>query len=89
MNSETVMTASASDRPILRRFSLQLSSGKWILTVLAGIAFSAFSMGLVYIMIKQRGDFKSETLVAMFSSLLLVIQGVYKDYFNKNGEDKK
>lgn len=64
----------------------QLSSGRWILTVLAGWAFFGFAICLSYVILKQRTEFKPETLVAMFSALLLVIQGVYKDYFHKNGD---
>jgi len=69
------------------RFVNQATSGRWILTILAGTAFFAFSIGLTYVIVKQRVEFKPETLVAMFSALLLVIQGVYKDYFSKNRDD--
>jgi len=67
----------------------QFSSGRWILTVLAGWAFFLFSVGIVYVIVKQRAEFKPETIVAMFSALLLVVQGVYHLYFNKNGEDSE
>jgi hypothetical protein len=70
----------------MERVVTQSTSGRWILTVLAGWAFFAFCMVFGYVMVKQRMEFKPETLVAMFSALLLVIQGVYKDYFNKNGD---
>ena len=75
-----------SDTRKMDRVVGQLSSGRWILTVLAGWAFFTFCMALGYVMVKQRTEFKPETLVAMFSALLLVIQGVYKDYFHKNGD---
>jgi len=71
------------------RFVHQATSGRWILTVLAGASFFLFSIGLAYVIVKQRVEFKPETLVAMFSALLLVIQGVYKDYFSKNTDGEK
>jgi hypothetical protein len=63
----------------------QMSSGRWILTVLAGAAFFAFSIAIAYVIVKQHTEFKPETLVAMFSALLLVVQSVYHLYFNKDG----
>ena len=66
------------------RLVSQATSGRWILTVLAGGAFFLFSFALALVFIKERADFKPETIVAMFSALLLVIQGVYKDYFNRD-----
>lgn len=63
----------------------QMSSGRWILTVLAGAAFFVFSIAIAYVIVKQRIEFKPETLVAMFSALLLVVQSVYHLYFNKDG----
>ena len=66
------------------RFVAQATSGRWILTVLAGAAFFAFCISLAYVVVKQRVQFKPETIVAMFSAVLLVIQGVYKDYFQRD-----
>ena len=71
------------------RFVSQVTSGRWILTVLAGAAFFGFCVALCFIAVKERADFKPETIVAMFSALLLVIQGVYKDYFNRERETPK
>lgn len=78
----TMMITTKSDR-----FINQTTSARWILTILAGVSFFAFSMAVAYVILKQRMDFKPETVIAMFSSLLLIIQGVYKDYFHKiNGD---
>ena len=77
------------DQRISKRITTQFTSGRWLLTVMAGTSFLVFSLALAYIMYRQKIEFKPETIVAMFSSLLLVIQGVYKDYFYKNGDDKK
>ena len=68
------------------RFVGQVTSGRWILTVLAGLSFFSFTLALSYVVLKQRAEFKPETLVAMFSALLLVVQGVYKDYFTKGSD---
>jgi hypothetical protein len=73
----------------IQRITNQLTSGRWLLTVLAGLAFFAFAGALSYLIIKQRTEFKAETVVAMFSALLLVIQGVYKDYFHRNGDKEE
>ena len=70
----------------MERLVAQGTSGRWILTVLAGWAFFIFAACLSYVMLKQRAEFKPETLVSMFSSLLLIIQGVFKEYFSKNGD---
>ena len=70
----------------LDRLVSQGTSGRWLLTVLAGMSFAAFSIVLAYVIAKQRAEFKPETLVAMFSALLLVVQGVYKDFFHNNGD---
>ena len=72
-----------------QRLASQFSSGRWLLTVTAGLAFLSFSLATAYVILKQRAEYKPETIVAMFSGLLLLIQGVYKDYFYKNGDDKK
>ena len=65
------------------KFINQVTSGRWILSIIAGIAFFVFSITVSYVIIKTFDAFKPETLIAMFSSLLLVIQSVYKDYFAK------
>ena len=68
----------------LDRFVSQVTSGRWILTVLAGLAFFAFCLMLVVMGIMLRSQFKAETIVSMFASLLIIIQGVYKDYFYRS-----
>ena len=73
----------------MERLVSQGTSGRWILTILAGFSFFIFAVSLSYVMLKQRTEFKPETLVAMFSSLLLVISNVFKEYFNKNGDGNK
>lgn len=69
----------------------QISSGRWILTILAGISFLLFSMAVAYTIFKNK-EFKPETIVAMFSTVLVVIQNVFNNYFYKptkpeNGEN--
>lgn len=70
----------------LDRVLSQVFSGRWILTVLAGLSYAAFTTAVCYAMYKNPEQFKAETLVAMFSALLLIAQGVYKDYFNRPTE---
>ena len=67
----------------------QVMSARWILAVFAGIAFLFFCAAVVVAIISQRMEFKPETIVSILGMLLLVIQGVYKDYFQaKNIEGK-
>lgn len=66
------------------RVLAQITSGRWILTVMAGAAFFGFCVAIALVVYKSRTQFKPETIVAMFSTALLVIQGVYKDYFNRD-----
>lgn len=70
------------------RFVSQATSGRWILTILAGGSFFLFCLALSLVVYKSRAQFKPETIVAMFSAVLLVIQGVYKDYFNRDRNGK-
>lgn len=75
------------------KFINQLTSGRWLLTMLAGLAYFIFSVTVSYVIVKTYTQFKPETLVAMFSALLIIATGVYKDYFNKirdgNGNDSE
>lgn len=68
-----------------RRLIKQATSGRWLLTVMAGVAFLGLSLGVFIILISMRHSMKPETGVALFSSVLLIIQGVYKDYFRRDG----
>ena len=80
---------------IKEKIANQVTSARWILTVLAGIAFLVFAFTVSYVICRTYTQFKPETLIAMFSALLLVIQGCYKDYFsrgdrqNNNGNDSE
>jgi high-affinity Fe2+/Pb2+ permease len=65
------------------RFVAQTTSGRWLLTVMAGIAFLAFSIAVCLVIYNIRTSIKTETIVSMFGMLMLVVQGVYKDYFNR------
>ena len=65
------------------RFVTQTTSGRWILTVIAGISFLIFSIATAYCVIKRRNDIDTGALITMVMSLLLVVQSVYKDFFHK------
>jgi hypothetical protein len=77
------------DTGSIARVIAQVTSGRWILTVLAGVAFAFLVAGITMVIIATKTQFKPETIVAMFSSVLLVIQGVYKDYFNRSRDDRE
>ena len=66
------------------RLIKQASSGRWLLTVMAGTAFLGLCLGVFIIMVSMRHEMKPETAVALFSSVLLIVQGVYKDYFRRD-----
>lgn len=61
----------------------QILSARWLLAVLAGISFLAFCAATTIAVVAQRDAFKPETIVSILGMLLLVIQGVYKDYFHR------
>ena len=65
----------------------QILSARWILAVMAGVSFVAFCAAVAIAMIAQRMDFKPEVIVSVLGMLLLVIQGVYKDYFHRSREN--
>lgn len=58
------------------RFVSQATSARWILAVLAGLGFIGFTFTVSVILWSIRSTIKAEAAVAMFSALLLVIQGV-------------
>ena len=66
------------------RLIKQATSGRWLLTVMAGMAFLGLAFGVFVIMVSMRHQMKPETAVALFSAVLLIIQGVYKDYFRRD-----
>jgi len=71
------------------RFVSQATSGRWLLTVTAGIAFFLFCLATSAVLWSMRGKLEAETVVALFSALLLVIQGCYKDYFSRTDRNGK
>ena len=48
----------------------------------------AFCASITVCVISQREAFKPETIVSIFGMLLLVIQGVYKDYFHRTRDNE-
>jgi len=73
----------ANIAPVLR----QVLSARWVLAVLAGVAFVGFCAAIVICIVSLRMQFKPETLISVLGMLLLVIQGVYKDYFNRQRDN--
>ncbi len=70
------------------RLVKQATSGRWLLTVMAGLAFLGLCMAVFIVLVCQRHELKPETAVALFSAVLLIIQGVYKDYFRRDSNGK-
>jgi hypothetical protein len=66
------------------RFIDQATSGRWLLTVMAGVAFGCFCLSICVVIISYRASFKPEAIVGLFGTLMLVIQGCYKDYFHRD-----
>lgn len=85
----SVVILTLKDTGSISKVLSQVTSARWILTVMAGAAFLLFSIAVFSALIAQKAKVEQETLVAIFGSLLLVIQGVYKDYFNRSREDNK
>lgn len=78
------------DTKSIERVLSQMTSARWILAVLAvlaGIAFLFFCASLVVGIIAQREKLEVKDIMAMMGLLLLVIQGVYKDYFNSKRDE--
>lgn len=75
------------DTKSIERVLSQMTFARWILAVLAGIAFLFFCASLVVGIIAQREKLEVKDIMAMMGLLLLVIQGVYKDYFNSKRDE--
>jgi hypothetical protein len=73
----------------LDRITKQMSSGKWILTVLAGWSFVLFVIAICAIMWSRRTEFTAVILVGLFGQVMLVVQNVFKDYFSKDVEPEE
>jgi len=71
-----------------KRFISQATSGRWLLTLFAGAAFLMLVLATFLILVSMRHAMKPETAVALFSAVLLIIQGVYKDYFQRDRNGK-
>jgi len=63
-----------NDRPIIRRLAIQLSSGKWILTVAVALAF----LLLVYAYVKKGPQFSISP-----DAMAAIITAVFTNYFLK------
>jgi hypothetical protein len=64
----------STDRPIMRRLALQLSSGKWILTVAVALSFVL----LVYAYVKKGPQFSISP-----DAMAAIITAVFTNYFLK------
>lgn len=69
------------------RVSLKLSSGRWMFTVVAAVAFFMFCDAVCRIIVKAADKLPDTTVVALFMFLANIIQGVAKDYFNIDRTD--
>jgi len=67
------------------RMIKQATSGRWLLTVGAMMSFLGLSLGVFIVLVSMRYQLNTATAVALFSNVLLIIQGVYKDYFRRDG----
>lgn len=62
----------------------KLTSARRFLAVVAGASLLMFSFATALILYANRGALKAETIMALFAAIMLVVQGVYKDYQNKD-----
>jgi len=69
------------------RILSQVTSARWILTVLAGISFLLFCASVAIVIIHQRETIDNALAVSMMANLLILIQSVYNMYFNKKPEN--
>lgn len=69
------------------RVSLKLSSGRWMFTVVAAIAFFMFCDVVCKIIVKAADKLPDTTVVALFMFLAGIIQNIVKDYFNMDRSD--
>lgn len=86
----TMITRGSKNGERLRMIK-QVTSAKWLLTVGAMISFLGLSLGVFIILVSMRYKMEPATAVALFANVLLIVQGVYKDYFSrkKDEDDKK
>jgi len=71
------------DGDSIGRILAQVTSAKWILTVLAGLSFLFFAASVVIVIIHQRDKIEPALAVSMMGNLLILIQSVYNMYFNR------
>ncbi len=71
---------SADDKPIRKRVATQISSGRWLLTVAAALAF----LILVVAYVKKGKEYSISP-----DALAAIITCVFTNYFLKNGDDKR
>lgn len=69
------------------RISVKLSSGRWIFTIVAAIAFFMFCNAICKILIAASEKLPDTTVVALFMFLAGIIQNITKDYFNMDRSD--
>lgn len=69
------------------RISQKLSSGRWVLTIVAAVAFFMFCDAVCKILVTAADKLPDTTVVALFMFLASIIQGVVKDYFHMDRSD--
>lgn len=69
------------------RISMKLSSGRWIFTLVAAVAFFMFCRVICKILVTAADKLPDTTVVALFMFLASIIQNIVKDYFNMDRTD--
>lgn len=63
------------------RFTVQATSGRWLLTVTVGIVLFIFGLAVAMVIVTQRNKISDTVWMGLFANIMLIVQGVYKDYF--------
>jgi len=67
----------------------KLTSGRMVMTVSVALSFLMFSLSVCACLIIQSHSLTAALIVALFGQLMLVVQNVFKDYFNRKDRQIK
>jgi DMSO reductase anchor subunit len=78
-----LLAVKTKDSNSISKIVAQVTSARWILTVLAGISFLLFSASVVIVIVHQRDKIEPALAVSMMANLLILVQSVYNMYFHR------
>jgi len=72
---------------VLYLWSLKITSGKFILTVITSIGFYFIVRTIMHILFLKTDDIEANQIILLLTNISLVIQNVFNSYFNKKNDN--